>query len=230
MNRQGRAIEPRGISVFGRVADALIVFSTYALAHEIHGGPFSEVQVVAASIAVLAFHFMAEATGLYRGERMLPLRSEIGKITGSWLSVIFVLLLASFMLKRTEELSRISTSLWFVATPIALVLARVGSRTVLATLRRSGRHCRPTAILGATPLGGTLIEEIRRSPWLGLRIVGVFTRLWKRDGKPRYLAMIPRVWGAMERDLKHPALAPVAAWFEGNIPRELRDTGGGELQ
>lgn len=174
MNRQGRAIEPRGISVFGRVADALIVFSTYALAHEIHGGPFSEVQVVAASIAVLAFHFMAEATGLYRGERMLPLRSEIGKITGSWLSVIFVLLLASFMLKRTEELSRISTSLWFVATPIALVLARVGSRTVLATLRRSGRHCRPTAILGATPLGGTLIEEIRRSPWLGLRIVGVF--------------------------------------------------------
>src|SRR5690606_3532076 len=62
------------------------------------------------------------------------------------------------------------------------------------------------------------------------KIAGIFARLWKRDGEPRYLAMIPRVWGAMERDLKHPALAPVAAWFEGNIPRELRDTGGGELQ
>lgn len=62
------------------------------------------------------------------------------------------------------------------------------------------------------------------------KIVGIFARLWKRDGKPRYLAMIPRVWEAMERDLKHPALAPVAEWFDANIPRELRDTGGGELQ
>jgi aminoglycoside/choline kinase family phosphotransferase len=62
------------------------------------------------------------------------------------------------------------------------------------------------------------------------KIVGIFARLWKRDGKPRYLAMIPRVWEAMERDLKHPALAPVAAWFAANIPQQVRDTFGGELQ
>ena len=62
------------------------------------------------------------------------------------------------------------------------------------------------------------------------KIVGIFARLWKRDGKPRYLAMIPRVWEALERDLRHPALAPVAAWFDANLPRELRDSGGGELQ
>jgi aminoglycoside/choline kinase family phosphotransferase len=62
------------------------------------------------------------------------------------------------------------------------------------------------------------------------KIVGIFARLWKRDGKPRYLAMIPRVWEAMERDLRHPALAPVAAWFAVNVPQEIRDNGGGELQ
>lgn len=61
------------------------------------------------------------------------------------------------------------------------------------------------------------------------KIVGIFTRLWKRDGKARYLAMIPRVWEAMERDLAHPALAPVASWFDTNIPRNIRDTFGGEL-
>ncbi len=62
------------------------------------------------------------------------------------------------------------------------------------------------------------------------KIVGIFARLWLRDGKPRYLAMIPRVWEAMERDLAHPALSPVAEWFAVNVPQELRDTGGGELQ
>lgn len=62
------------------------------------------------------------------------------------------------------------------------------------------------------------------------KIVGIFARLWLRDGKPRYLPMIPRVWQAMERDLRHPALAPVADWFAANIPQELRDAGGGEIQ
>ena len=59
------------------------------------------------------------------------------------------------------------------------------------------------------------------------KIVGIFVRLWRRDGKPRYLAMIPRVWAAMERDLAHPALAPVAAWFAANIPVDVRSAHGG---
>ncbi|WP_296718733.1 phosphotransferase [Erythrobacter sp.] len=54
------------------------------------------------------------------------------------------------------------------------------------------------------------------------KIVGIFTRLDRRDGKPKYLGMIPRVWGALERDLAHPALAPVARWFDANIPDTLR--------
>lgn len=59
------------------------------------------------------------------------------------------------------------------------------------------------------------------------KIVGIFVRLWKRDGKPRYLDLIPRVWALLERDLTHPALAPVARWFDANIPAELRQAGGG---
>ena len=59
------------------------------------------------------------------------------------------------------------------------------------------------------------------------KIVGIFVRLWQRDGKRRYLDLIPRVWGLLERDLGHPALAPVAAWFDANVPAELRAAGGG---
>jgi N-acetylmuramate 1-kinase len=58
------------------------------------------------------------------------------------------------------------------------------------------------------------------------KIIGVFTRLYKRDGKPRYLDYLPRVWGYLERDLDHPALGPVKAWFDKNIPAEKR---GGAL-
>jgi aminoglycoside/choline kinase family phosphotransferase len=54
------------------------------------------------------------------------------------------------------------------------------------------------------------------------KILGIFTRLWQRDGKPRYLHYQPRVWNYMERDLAHPALAPVTRWFDAHVPREKR--------
>lgn len=59
------------------------------------------------------------------------------------------------------------------------------------------------------------------------KIVGIFTRLNKRDGKPHYLDFIPRVWEAMERDLAHSALEPVREWFDRNIPQDIRDAKGG---
>lgn len=54
------------------------------------------------------------------------------------------------------------------------------------------------------------------------KIVGIFTRLWKRDGKSRYPALCPRVWRYLEQDLAHPALGPVAGWFATNIPSSKR--------
>ncbi len=54
------------------------------------------------------------------------------------------------------------------------------------------------------------------------KILGIFTRLWKRDGKRSYLPFQQRVWGYLERNLAHPALAPVADWFAANVPPEMR--------
>lgn len=54
------------------------------------------------------------------------------------------------------------------------------------------------------------------------KIIGIFTRLWRRDGKQRYPGLCPRVWSYLERDLSHSALAPVARWFAANLPPEWR--------
>ncbi len=54
------------------------------------------------------------------------------------------------------------------------------------------------------------------------RILGVFVRLWKRDGKPHYTTFQPRMWGLVERNLAQPALAPVRAWFDAHVPAEKR--------
>jgi N-acetylmuramate 1-kinase len=54
------------------------------------------------------------------------------------------------------------------------------------------------------------------------KIIGIFTRLWKRDGKARYLDFLPRMWGLLERDLEHPGLAVLKRWFDQNIPPSFR--------
>lgn len=52
------------------------------------------------------------------------------------------------------------------------------------------------------------------------KIVGIFTRLSVRDGKHGYRKWLPRTYRLLRRDLSHPALAPVARWFDNHLPRD----------
>jgi hypothetical protein len=50
-----------------------------------------------------------------------------------------------------------------------------------------------------------------------LRILGIFARL-ASAGKPAYVGLIPRVWGHLQTNLAHPALAPLAAAVARHLP------------
>jgi aminoglycoside/choline kinase family phosphotransferase len=54
------------------------------------------------------------------------------------------------------------------------------------------------------------------------KIIGIFTRLWRRDGKPQYLDHIPRVWRLLEADVQNPALRRLAAWLDRHLPPAMR--------
>lgn len=54
------------------------------------------------------------------------------------------------------------------------------------------------------------------------KVIGIFTRLARRDGKPRYLPHIARVWRLLERALAHPDLTAMRDWFDHHIPAERR--------
>ena len=56
------------------------------------------------------------------------------------------------------------------------------------------------------------------------KIIGIFTRLLARDGKPGYLELIPRVWRYLERDLSHPELGELRQWYDRHVPAQLRET------
>lgn len=54
------------------------------------------------------------------------------------------------------------------------------------------------------------------------KVIGIFTRLYKRDGKAGYLVHIPRVWRLLENACRHPVLSELARWLDRYIPKESR--------
>jgi N-acetylmuramate 1-kinase len=91
--------------------------------------------------------------------------------------------------------------------------AEAATAHYLATMRAQG-----------TPLdeAGFRREMAMMAAQRNAKIVGVFARLYKRDGRARYLAFLPRVWGYLERDLAHPALSDLRAWYDHVIPPNKR--------
>lgn len=49
------------------------------------------------------------------------------------------------------------------------------------------------------------------------KILGIFARLDRRDGKPQYLRHMPRVWRYLQRSLAHPTLAALSAWYRVHV-------------
>lgn len=50
------------------------------------------------------------------------------------------------------------------------------------------------------------------------KIIGIFTRLARRDGKQHYLTLLPRVWGHLHNDMQHPVLRPLKEWMDEVLP------------
>lgn len=51
------------------------------------------------------------------------------------------------------------------------------------------------------------------------KVMGIFARLNQRDGKPQYLAHLPRIEAYLRKCLRHPALAALKGWYETNFPQ-----------
>ena len=53
------------------------------------------------------------------------------------------------------------------------------------------------------------------------KILGGFARSDKRDGKPQYLRHLPRIEQTLAKNLSHPSLKTIKAWFETHLPQAI---------
>ncbi|MBM3644392.1 MAG: aminoglycoside phosphotransferase [Alphaproteobacteria bacterium] len=96
------------------------------------------------------------------------------------------------------------------------------ARRDIAPALRDGILRRFTIEAGVTDTRSFLAAAAILAAQRHARVIGVFVRLWRRDGKPVYLPHLPRVWRLFERALTHPATRPLAEWIETHVPPALR--------
>jgi len=62
------------------------------------------------------------------------------------------------------------------------------------------------------------ILSVQRS----LKIIGIFSRLFKRDKKNKYLKLIPYTWQLLEMRMSSKIFSELKKYFDNNIPKEFR--------
>ena len=96
------------------------------------------------------------------------------------------------------------------------------ARRDVAVETETAMIARFTVVTGADP-AAFAAQYATLGAQRALRILGVFARLCMVAGKPGYLPLIPRVWGQLQRNLAHPALADLVAVCEDVLPAPTPD-------
>ena len=55
-----------------------------------------------------------------------------------------------------------------------------------------------------------------------IKVIGIFTRLYVRDGKKNYIKHIPRLWNLLEKNLESTNLLSLRLWFNEYFPKKYR--------
>ena len=96
------------------------------------------------------------------------------------------------------------------------------ARRDVAAETEAAMTARFAAAAGAEP-EGFAAQYATLGAQRALRILGIFARLCLVAGKPAYVRLIPRVWGQLQRNLAHPALADLRAVCDNILPAPTPD-------
>ncbi|MCF6327338.1 MAG: undecaprenyl-phosphate glucose phosphotransferase [Devosiaceae bacterium] len=117
---------------------------------------------------------------------------QSARLLAAW-SVVFVLIaLSVFLLKISDQVSRVWLVSWYFLGAIALVLFRTGVQNVIKYWTAKGRLVRRTAIVGGGSDAEQLIKAIQKNGNSDIELIGLFDdRVDKRS--PSIVASCPKL-------------------------------------
>lgn len=144
------------------------------LAGEWLNSPWSEEHLLMALLSLAFFNLSAGQWLLYRSWRIAPLRAELSRALVCCCATMLLLMAVLYVVNPWPDMPRALVPVWGLLAYAMLGGGRVVLRLTLSTLRRRGSNFRVAAVIGANDTSFHVIEQLRRNPWMGIRILGVF--------------------------------------------------------
>lgn len=139
-------------------------------------------------MAIAVFSITAESQHLYKFFRGARLAQLLAPVARAWLITMAGLLALAYILKISDQYSRLVLLSWFVLTPFLMMGWRLVVKTSLSHYRSFEQFTRKVAIIGAEPMGVELANVIRNTPSLGLKLVGFYDDRQIRENEENRMA------------------------------------------
>jgi len=160
--------------IVGQLIDVLVIGFTLWAVLDIRSVVWADEHTWWLLISIFSFYLFADFMELYKENRSLQLRQEIKKIITAWGCSLTILAIMAQFSHVISPLNEESFLLWAIAVPIELLSWHVIRNRAIRIARKMGRNTRKVAIVGATRLGGELLDVFSSEDWMGLEFMGFF--------------------------------------------------------
>lgn len=127
-----------------------------------------------ALVAIVAFTLAAGQWPLYRSWRASPVGAELSRVLGCCCATALAIMAVLYVTDWWQGVPRALLPLWLLIAYALLALGRIAVRVGLRAKRVRGGNFRTAAVIGANDTGRHVLEQLQGSPWMGIRVIGVF--------------------------------------------------------
>lgn len=173
--------DPRGITYTYRrelhflvkLIDALCIgLSLWFICWKLDASPIH--QALTGTTAIIIFQFLWEFSNRHHSWCSDSLSRDLTNILSIWLGVVLSFLLLAYSFALFSEFSGHVFGAWILLTPVALCGWRIVARFFLRNIRTKHHNARKVVIAGLSTNAVQLAETIQKSPWMGMKLIGLF--------------------------------------------------------
>jgi len=165
---------------FARITDSVSVFFSGLIAYFLRFNQvpdfsllpqnYFSILVVSTVLSLVIFPLF----GLYHSWRGQSLFHQIRLVVLAWGTVIVCVIIFLFILKYSEDFSRMWLAYWFGSGVVLILLIRLLAYLSLRLMRSKGFNYRSVVIIGAGDLGKEVLHRISLSGWTGFKVAAIF--------------------------------------------------------
>jgi len=157
-----------------------IALSTYVIIFilNISSSPY---YFILASTCIIIFFILSEMVGTYQHEVSRMFKTSVKSILLTWFATFLFLLVIGYFSDNLKHFPREMISLWFLTTPIYLVIWRYMVRLAKSEYYKDESALKNFAILGANTIGSHVADTILDDFSIGYRFMGFYDDRKKDD-------------------------------------------------